>query len=490
MGKKENKNQKNLWEIPKLNIETSMVETRVAQLVVTVDDERVTQAKRAAARKLAKQVAIPGFRKGKIPYNVLVRYISEDGILDAALEDLTQDIYREILESEELDPAAPGELEEVERSPLTLTYKIPLIPEVDLGDYRDVRVDYTPEEVEEGDIDEMVEAAQERQAVTEPVERAAELGDIVTLTYRGVMVDEDDPDDEDEWYNEEDAEITLDDDSIIPMPGFHDEVIGMSVGETREFTIAFPEDYHNKSLIGEKIKNTVTISEVKAKVLPELDDDFAQEASNGEVETLEAYRDQLREQLTNMRVQMYDNEYSQEVLDKMVAGATVTFADISLTQEIDAAMNRQTQDARSRGLTLEDYLVIQGKTEDEMRAELQPEAEENLKRSAVMQNLVTEEKITIKDADIDAQIDQMFYGGGNIDDEMRQTLRQAVMSSPDSIMQLSNQAITSKAIERIVAIGKGEAPDLAALEAEAEAAAAEDTEAEASEDASEDAAEE
>ncbi len=465
-----------------MNIETTMVETRVAQLVVTVDDERVMQAKRAAARKMAKQINIPGFRKGKIPYSVLVRYVSEDGILEAALDDLGQEIYREALEAENLEPAAQGEFEKFERDPLTLTYKVPLVPEVNLGDYRDIRVDYTPEEVEDGDIDEMVEAAQERNAVTEPMERAAELGDIVTLTYRGVMVDEDDPDDEDEWYSEEDAEITLDDDSIIPMPGFHDEVIGMSVGETREFTIAFPEDYHNKSLIGEKIKNTVTISEVKAKVLPELDDDFAQEASNGEAETMEAYREQLREQLTTMRTQMYDNEYSQQVLDKMVEGATIAYAEVSMTQEIDAAMDRQTQDARSRGLTLEDYLVIQGKSEEEMRAELKPEAEENLKRGSVMQQLVIEEKITIEDGDIDAQIDQMFYGGGgNIDDEMRQTLRQAVMSSPDSIMQISNQAITTKAVNRIVAIGKGEAPDLAELETAEEAEAVAEDSADAAE---------
>lgn len=449
-----------------------MVETRVAQLVVTVADDRVTAAKRAAARKLAKQVNIPGFRKGKVPYNVLVRYITEEGILDAALDDLTQDIYKEALQAEDLDPAGPGELEEVTRDPMVLTYKVPLQPEVDLGDYRSVRVDYTPEAVEEGDIEDMLEAAQERNAVIEPVERAAELGDIVTLTFKGVMVDEDDPDDEDEMFAEEDYDLTLEDDGVYPMPGFYDEVIGMKAGETREFTIAYPDDFHNRSLIGEKVKNTVTVSTVKGKSLPELDDDFAQEASNGEAETMADYRASIREQLETMRGQQYDNEYSQDVLKQIVAGATVTYADLSLNQEIDAALERESQDARQRGLTMEDYLKIQGKTEEEMRADLKPDAEENLKTSAVMQNIVLAENITINDADIDAQIDRMFYGGGNIDDEMRQMLRQSIMSSQESIFQLTNQAISSKAVDRIVLIGKGEAPDLDAEDAADEAPAA------------------
>ena len=405
---------------PTLKIDTQPQDNCTLALTVEVDDDRVQPALKAAARRLAKQLRFPGFRPGKAPYETVLRQVGEGALYNEALESLGQEVYQEALEQAKIEAFAPAELEHVDLKPMVLKFVVPLRPEVELGDYRGtLRVDYTAPDVTDEAVQESLEHLREHQSELTPVERPAQLGDVVTLDAKGYLNDGENP--SDFLLADKDVALLLDEAADWPMPGFAPEVVGLSAGEEKKFDLTFPEAYPNESLKGQVAHFEVTVKEVKQRALPEWSDELAK-----------------------------------------------SFGDYESLDDLDRRLHEQR-------LTLEDYLKIQGKSKEEFREEVRPQAEKRLKRTLVLGKVVDLEGLTVEGDEIEQAIDRLSTPWGEQAGEMRK-----VLSNDRARRMVSLDVLSEKAVARLVAIAKGEEvpplPEKPAAGAEAETAAPADAE--------------
>ncbi len=452
-----------------MKIETQPQENHTVKIVVEVEDERVQPALRAAARKMAKDYRIPGFRPGKAPYEVMLRHVGEGAIYQAALEDLSQAVYKEALEEQKIEPGAPGELEDFTLKPLVLTYTVPLAPEVNVGDYRALRVPYEAPAVTDEAVQEQMDHLRERQAVTEPVERAATMNDVLTLDAKGFLNDGENP--SDFLMADENVSLLLEEAADWPMPGFAQQVVGMAAGDEKKFDLTFPDDYANESLRGQAAHFEVKVKEVKARTLPEWDDDLAKTV--GDYESLDDLKTKVRESLVRRAERQVKSDYADKVVDALAEQATVVYPPVLLEHELDDYMEDLDRRLREQRLTLDDYLKIEGKTKEQLREEAKPQAEERLKRSLVIGEIMAREQVHVHDEDIDARLEAMSVQFGEQAEQMKQLLNR-----PESRRALAAEVLTEKALDRLTAIARGEDVPLPGAddhhhEAEAETPAAE-----------------
>lgn len=449
-----------------MKIETQPEENRTLTLTVEVDDERVQPALRAAARRISKDYRIPGFRPGKAPYEVVLRHYGETALYQAAIEDLSQKVYQDMLEQEKIEPIGPGEMDIVDLKPMKLKFVVPLRPEVGLGDYRSLRLDYAPPMVEDEAVERELEHLREHQAVLEPVERPSQMGDVVTLDAKAFLHEGENP--SDFLLADQDVALVLEEKAEWPVPGFAAQAVGISAGEERKFDLAFPEDYANESLRGQVAHFEVKAKEVKLRSLPAWDDELAK--SLGEYESLDALRASVRGQLEEASRRGVDRDYNQKVVEKLVEQATVKYPPTLLASELEDYVKDFDRRLREQKLTLEDYLKIEGKTDERFREEVKPQAEARLKRSLVLGKVVEREGLTVEPGEVDERINKLITPWGDRAAEMRKLL-----STEDSREMLEVDVLTDKAVDRLAAVARGETvpPPLHEFTAAAEAPAAE-----------------
>ena len=436
-----------------MKVKTNQLESCEVQLIVELEVEQLNQAKGAAARRLARRVNIPGFRKGKAPYNVILQYLGEDRIVENAVEDLGQRVYKEALAQTELNPFAPGNLVDasLEKTP-TFTFNVPLPPSVDLGDYRLVRVQYQTVEIADEAVEEAMRHLQGEHALLEPIERPAQLGDVLTIDARGTL--NHGGEDAEQLADEKDMDLLLESESAWPMPGLTEKLLGMDLDETREFELHFPEDYANEKLAGQRVQWAISCKEAKSRTLPELNDDFATLVS-GEYETLLDLRVAVREQLEQAATAQKSRESRREVVEAVLQGCEVSFPPIMLQERVNNLVKEQEGALRSRGLTLPDYLKIESKSEEEYRADIEPDAIAQLQRSLMLTEVVEVERLEVDDKQVDEQIDKTAATFGDSADKIHAMLRKG-----NGRRSVELDLLTEMALGRLESIGKGEAPEL------------------------------
>jgi trigger factor len=454
-----------------LKITTEAIGDRQLSLTIEVDEERVERARRQTARQISREVDIPGFRKGKAPYSVVVQRFGEGVVRQELVANLAEDAYREALSEEEIVPYAPGTLEETSFEPLTLRFTIPLAPEVDLGQYRDYRLEPTEVEVPSDALDEALEAIREQNAVLAPVERPAAEGDLLVAELTGRMGDGS------PFLHEEEARLVLDRDQEAGLPGLIDALIGLEEGEERAFQLVLPEDFQVEELAGEEAAFEVSVQSVYERILPELDDDLARTVGN--YDSFDELVASVRQQLRESRRAQAEAEYAEQVLQDIIDQAEVSYPPLMLDEALDDAVeNYEREIERREHMMLEDYLRIQGKSMDDLREELQPQVEASLVRSLVLGEIVEKEDLEVSDEALDSQIVESSERYGERSDEVR-----ASLSAPEGRRSLRNRMLANKALERLVAIAKGEAgeaSDSADQEIDTETEDAEDGEEEKS----------
>lgn len=458
-----------------MKVETQPQDNCTLALTVEVDDERVQPALRAAARRLAKQYRFPGFRPGKAPYETVLRQVGEGAVYSEALEDLGQKVYQEVLEQEKIEAFAPGELQDVQFKPMVLKFTVPLRPEVELGDYRSsLRVDYTAPEVTDEAVQEQLEHLREHQSELTPVERPAQLGDVATLDAKGYLNEGENP--SDFLLADKDVALLLEENADWPMPGFAPQVVGMSAGEEKKFDLTFPDTYPNESLKGQVAHFEVAVKEVKSRALPEWTDELAK--SFGDYASLDDLRAKVRADLLAQAEHSAGHDYADKVVTQLAEGAQVKYPPVVLEQELDEYMEDLDRRLREQRLTLDDYLKIQGKSKEEFREEVRPQAEKRLKRTLVLGKVVDLEGLTVDDQDIDQAIDRLSTPWGEQADQMRKAL-----AGDRGRRMVSLDILSDKAVARLVAIAKGEEvpplPERPAAPAEASASAPAEPEASA-----------
>jgi trigger factor len=392
-----------------LKIESQHLEDHQVKLVVEVEPEPFEKARRQAASRLSRRTKIPGFRPGKAPYHIVERHIGEEAILDESLEILLKDLYPKIIDEADIQPHGPGKLENiVSVKPLQLEFIVPLAAEVELSDYRSMRLPYELEAVTEEDVEKVLQDLRQRQAIEEPADRPAEAGDhvFIRLSAERAIVEEgeeasliaenphslviasEDEEDEDEW----------------PYPGFSRELIGMSAGDEKTLTHHFPEDSDFESLRGATAQFKIVMEEVKARTLPDLDDEFAQ--SLGEYENLEGLRTDIRESLERQAQESYDEDYQDKILTEILEQSSLKYPPQMLEEEVEEVIHQLQHRLQAQNLDLETYLRTREMSEEDLRKEVEPVAETRLKRSMVLVEISKEEGIEIPRDEVEAQAQQ------------------------------------------------------------------------------------
>ncbi len=434
----------------RLKVETQSLEDRQVEMTVEVPQDRLQHALKSAARRISKEMKIPGFRPGKAPYGVIASKVGEESLLDEALEEIGQDVYREALENAELEPFAPGILNEiVSREPLVLRYTVPLAPEVDLGEYRDLRIDYEEPEVDDESVEEVMEELRRGQALIEPVDRKAAMGDVVVVNVEGELTDGEEGEDT-TLVEEENASLLLEEETDWPIPGVSQHLVGLEAGEETTVNHTFAEDYRNESIRGRQAKFHFTCLEVKSRLVPEWTDALAQNL--GDFDDLLALRMQVRENLQEQQTNRTNAEYRDQVLDAAIEVSEITYPPYLLDREIEDMVQDLRRRVERQSLTLQDYLEYEGKTEEELREEFRPQAESQLLRGLVLGQVVEQEKLAVAESEIDEAIDRLLESFGDDGEGMRQRL-----NNPATRRQIELDLLTDKAVERLVAITKGEA---------------------------------
>jgi trigger factor len=433
-----------------LQISTENLENRQVRLVIEVDEERAQQAMRRAVRQIARQVNIPGFRKGKAPYEVIVQRYGEDTVRREAAELLVETVYGEALKQEEIVPYAPGTLEELELDPISFEFAVPLPPVVQLGDYRDYRLKSKTVRVYKKQVKEELEELREQNAILELVERPAEMEDGVVIdllaqTAEGAEI-----------LNVEELRLLLNTESSFPAPDFHEAIVGMEAGEERTFTLTLSDDFPREELQGQEAEFSVKMREVYDSTLPDLDDDLARTVGN--FDSLEDLEDHIKEQIRQAAQESADEEYAAQVLEAVLDQAQVEYPPLMLKETVDEMVEEIERGVkREQHLSLEDYLRFRDQTMEQLREQLEPRAAARLKRALVLGEVVSQENLAVAEEEIGAHIETISATWGVRSDDVRASLR-----SEDGQREVRSHLLANKAVQRLVAIAKGEAPELAA----------------------------
>jgi trigger factor len=434
-------------------------------MTVAVDADRLEKAKQKAAAQLSRRVNIPGFRKGKAPYRILLNYLGEAAILEDAIEILGNEIYKEALEESKLDPYGPGEIEgvELENGPV-LKFIVPLQPEVELGGYRDVRVEYTAPTVDDDEVNRAMKSLQEQNAVVEESQQPVALANRVALDVHSHYVAEEEGEEEAEFLHEHDFSIILDQDGE-PLPGFNDALVGATVGEEREFTLDVPDDEEQYGEgAGGKVHFHVTVKKIESITLPAMTDDFAARVTAEEEKplTLLELRIRVRENLQKMGEDRYKSDYADQALEAMIDAANVHYPEAMVIEETERLLMQFDQNLRQRGLTLNDYMKIIGKTKDDLLNDYRDAAVRSLKRGLVLREIVETERITVSEQGIGEEIDRILE---RFEETRRDDLR-TLFQQPGMRDNVRNDLMMETVLNRIVAIAKGESPEIVNEETE------------------------
>jgi trigger factor len=476
------------------------MEQRQMALRVEVDQARVETELRKAARKLAGQVRVPGFRPGKAPYSVIVQHVGLPALYNEFLEDLGQETYRAAIAEANIEPYAMASLDVESIEPLTYAYVVPLEPEIDMGDYRSLRVEQPTVEIDEAEIETVLEQYREQYADRGEVERPSQYGDMLTLDVKSVVVPAAGAEAAEETVvlDETDWDITLDEASPMDPPGFDDALLGMRPGEEKEFVLSWPADSQS-IYAGKQARFTVKLHTIQGDEKPALDDAFAQ-LVGPDFHTLDDLKTGIRADLEEQKKQESENTYLEQALDALLAQSELNYPPVVVEDQIDVMVQEFGRQLRQYGIeSLEDYLRQIGQSLEEYRDSLREQAELIARRNLVISELYRQEGIEVTDEDIDARVDRMLGSNGDEDSDSARALRDMMRSGAGRSI-LESQILHDKALDRLLAIVRGEElperPVAAAAEASpaAEPAAEETTVAEAepaaatAEDQSEDAA--
>jgi trigger factor len=465
-----------------LNVQTEHLETdHRARMTVKIDDQRLEKAKKQAARKIAKQVNIPGFRRGKAPYRVLIQNGLGQHILEDALEELSQDIYREIIQDSELEPYGPGTFEnfEYEEEVPTFTYTIPLQPEATLGDYRSVRLEFEEPEVTDEELDRAMKRLRQQEALVEESQHPVKVGDRVTVDLHSTFADdppedvaeaesdEDEADDEENeppikgatFIHEEETAFDLDPDDEPILPGFIENLIGAEVDEERDFQLTVPDDPDDDEdfyagIEGRLIDVNVIIEKIETVTLPELNDDFAARITENEEDgplTLLELRVRMREQLYERKLENAKDQYANDVLSEIVEMSEFAFPEVMVEEQIDAMLKDFDQRLRQQGMSLESFMSLTGRDEDDLKADYREPAINGIKRTLVMREVIETEGLSVTNDMVDERIDKMVAQFGEQAAQIR-----SMFDTPQMRTNIMNEALQDMVTERIIAIARGE----------------------------------
>lgn len=486
-----------------MNLQTERIDNHRAQFTIEIETDQLEEAKRQAARKISRQVRIKGFRKGKAPYRLVAQYVGEGAILEEARDALGDDLYKRALDEADVTPYGPGAFEDFKPEPTpTFVFSVPLQPEVDLEDYLEVRLDFEEPEVGDGEVDDALKQMQMRQVevLDEDIEVTAP-GHRVTIAVDSEFVDGDPPDEAEEsvtedaltagtdpsaeseadaapvpyvprkgdtFVKDDNTQIILDPNEDPFIHGFVGNLIGVERGSDVEFELTIPDDDAEETIIGRQVSFIVTIKDIEAIAIPEVDDEFARRMSRerGDEEAdLAGLRQSIRDEMTRMALENARSEYSAGVLGKIVDGAEIAYPDVMLTEQIDGMIGEFEANLNQRKLSLDQYLRMSNRSMDDLREQYREQATQVLRQNLVLRELFDTLHVEIKEDQIETRLDGVIAGYGS-SPEIRK-----LFDTPQMRGNIRNELMMNRLNAHLLAIGRGQDPAVALEELDSRLAA-------------------
>ena len=454
-----------------LTIETKELENRQLGMTIEVPEKRVTGQMKKIVKKLANDYKVPGFRKGKAPYGLMLKRFGEESIRYQAVEEIMDEVINEALAQQELEPAARLSLDDLTLYPaVKIDVTVPLSAEVTLGDYRAIRKDLDVPEVSDDAVTAGVSNLLESHAATEQViDRAATLGDMIKITGHGAVnmetaeeATEAEPTKVELFHDHDGIEFELDVDKTFPGTDFVANIVGMDVGDEKSFTITYADDYEVSDFAGKTADINITLIEIFSRTLPELNDEFAVEANYESVEDMQA---KIRTELEAEAMGTFKSEILDGWIEDLLKDATIVHPPALVDQELDNSLNQLKEQVKSYKWEWADYIKEQGKSEDEIKEEWREDAAKNVKNGLALREFISSERLKVREDELNARIDEQIdrYGAG-MEPEMREMMRNILLGN-DGIQRIANEVMVDKAYDRIEMILGGNAPDLDELDA-------------------------
>lgn len=371
-----------------------------ATLKITLPAEEVNKGFKKAVAKIAGQVNIPGFRKGKAPRNIIEMHYGKEAVKQEAFELVANQCYTEALEQEKLIPVSDPKVEDSvfeENKDMELTIKVTLKPEVKLGDYKELHVEKEAVEVTDEAVEEQVQGLRSRHAKMVEAEEGAviEKGDFAIIDFAGTV-------DGEPFSGGEGKGYPLEVGSNSFIPGFEDQLVGLKKGDSTDVDVTFPEEYFVKELAGKQAIFKVNVQDVKRKELPELTDEYV--AANSDCKTVEELRASYKESMQKAAENNAQVAYEKALIDLAVANAEFEVPEIMIEDRVTQMIDEMRMSLEARKLTLEQYMQYSGIDMKQLRERQHDAAVENVKTDLVLDAIAKAENIQVSMEDVDSEL--------------------------------------------------------------------------------------
>ena len=386
-----------------MKVETKDIENYERELTIEFDAEELAKSKKNAAKRLAERVSIPGFRKGKVPVQVLEQHIGKGAILEEARDLLINKGANDAIKQLEIIPVTEMQPKVVsceEGKGLVYTLTFTPYPEVKLGEYKNLEVEKVVEPVTDEKVADQLEHIRDHHANMIDAEEGAEVqsGDFITLDFSGTV-------DGEKFDGGEAEDYPLEIGSHSFIDNFEDQLVGAKVGEEREVKVTFPENYHVKDLAEKPAVFKCKINSIKHKELPELNDDFAKKASK--FETLDEFKADLKKNLEEAAERQAEQVQGQKVVEKAVENMTVDVPPVMIEERVTHMINELSLQLQSQGMELANYLSAAGKDMEQLREDYRENAKKSLLNDMLLDEVARVENITVNKQEMDFEIQMM-----------------------------------------------------------------------------------
>ncbi|MGI6679348.1 MAG: trigger factor [Dehalobacterium sp.] len=379
------------------------IEKNTMSLEIEVEQEEVAKAMQQAYKKLVKKVNIPGFRKGKAPQSVLENFVGKGALLEEAAEIMITPNYAAAVQETGIEPIDRPNVEVLQlddNKPFTFKVKVDVKPEVELGEYKGIKVEKPNYPVTEEDVNKELEKLQQRYAKLLELgeDDSIQDGDIANISYQGFVDGV-----QFEGGTSEDHNLGIGSGSFIP--GFEEQLIGAKINEIRDVKVTFPEEYHSEELAGKEALFKVEVKGIKRKEVAPMDDEFAKDVS--EFETLDELKKDIQTRMEENSAKRAENEAKNEILTKVVEAATVEIPEVMINRRIQNMISELNDNLSRQGLQLEQYCQFTNTSMEQLSEQYRPQAERTVKADLVLEQIAKENELEVSEEEINQELEKM-----------------------------------------------------------------------------------
>ena len=453
-----------------MSVQVEKLEKNTAKLTIELPAEDFDKAMQEAYKKQKKSFSVPGFRKGKVPKQMIEKMFGPEVFYEEAANILLGDSYPKSAEESELKILSRPEIDVTQikkGEPFIYTAIVAVYPEFELGEYKGIEVPIQDREVTDEDLEKELDRELEKNSRMVTVEdRPAQMGDICNIDYAGTI--DGVPFD---GGTAEGHDLELGSNTFIP--GFEEQLVGVSTGEEKDVKVTFPEEYHAEDLKGKEAVFHCKVNKIQKKEIPELDDDFAQDVS--EFDTLDEYKEDLKKQVAERKKTMADNADINAVIDYLVKNTTIELSDLIINDQADNMFRNYANNFASQGMNIDQYLGMMGQTAEQFKEMMKPDAEQHLKAQFILEKVAELEDIKATDEQVDEKLSDMAKSYGMELDKLKEIFSEDYLEQFKEEMktELAGKLLGESAVETEAATKAAEEAAKAAKE-EAEKASKEE----------------